>query len=97
MSDNELLLAISDILDKNIKKIESNLNTRPQKMRKKYDCTDPYDCIESMEEIFASNGEGEIYQKYKDQIDRTGTFESNLEVIKCVVREHCERLSAMKI
>lgn len=100
MSDNELLLAISDIIEESIKKDEHNIYIRTLRRMRKFNYSDPYEYIESMEAIFPqswNNEDESIYQKYKEQIDKEESFETNLEIIKCVVNEHCERLSDMKI
>lgn len=82
MTDNELLLAMSDILDKKLKPINDRL--------KKIELTQENDILprlQNIESCYTST-----YKRYQTGIEQIDAMQADIDVIKSVIREHSEKL-----
>lgn len=82
MTDNELLLAMSDILDKKLKPINDRL--------KKIELTQENDILprlQNIESCYTST-----YKRYQIGIEQIDAMQADIDVIKSVIREHSEKL-----
>ena len=82
MTDNELLLAISDILDKKLKPINDRL--------KKIELTQENDILprlQNIESCYTST-----YKRYQTGVEQIEAIQADIDVIKSVIREHSEKL-----
>ena len=111
MTDNELLLAISEIVNKNSKALERRLTKRidelDERLTKRIDevgyrlSTDVHNILLRMEnriEPRLDNIEAcytSTYMRYQDGVDKIETLEMNMEVVQSVVKEHSQKLNAM--
>ena len=104
MTDNELLLAMSDILDKKLNPINDQLGII--KTTVECEILPRLDKIETRLDKIEVNQENEIlsrlntiescytstYKRYKTGADQIDKIQSDLEVVKDVVREHSKKL-----
>lgn len=111
MTDNELLLAISDIVDKNSKTLEKRLTEKidevDTRLSAKLDevdsrlSTEVHNILLRMEnniEPRLDNIEAcytSTYNRYKDGVEKIENLEMNMDVVKSVVREHSKKLNAI--
>lgn len=82
MTDNELLLAMSDILDKKLKPINDRL--------KKIELTQENDILprlQNIESCYTST-----YKRYQTGVEQIDAIQADIDVIKSVIREHSEKL-----
>lgn len=82
MTDNELLLAISDIMDKKLKPVNDRL--------KKIELTQENDILprlQNIESCYTST-----YKRYQTGVEQIDSIQTDIEVIKGVLREHSEKL-----
>lgn len=82
MTDNELLLAMSDILDKKLKPINDRL--------KKIELTQENDILprlQNIESCYTST-----YKRYQTGIEQIDAMQADIDVIKSVIQEHSEKL-----
>lgn len=82
MTDNELLLAISDILDKKLKPVNERL--------KKIELTQENDILprlQNIESCYTST-----YKRYQIGIEQIEAMQADIDVMKSVIREHTEKL-----
>lgn len=82
MTDNELLLAISDILDKKLKPVNDRL--------KKIELTQENDILprlQNIESCYTST-----YKRYQTGIEQIEAMQADVDIIKKVAREHSEKL-----
>lgn len=82
MTDNELLLAMSDILDKKLKPINDRL--------KKIELTQENDILprlQNIESCYTST-----YKRYQTGVEQIDAMQADIDVIKSVIREHSEKL-----
>ena len=85
MTDNELLLAISDILDKKIKPVNDRL--------KKIELTQENDILPRLQNIEACYIS--TYKRYQTGIEQIDAMQDDIDVMKNVIREHSEMLQKM--
>lgn len=87
MTDNELLLAISEMLDK---KLDARLNPIENRIKRI-----EVDLLESkviprlntIESCYTST-----YDRYKDSVEDYGAIKQDVEIMKKVITEHSEKL-----
>ena len=82
MTDNELLLAISDMLDKKLKPVNDRL--------KKIELTQENDILprlQNIESCYTST-----YKRYQTGVEQIEAMQADINVIKSVIREHSEKL-----
>lgn len=82
MTDNELLLAISDMLDKKLKPVNDRL--------KKIEVTQENEILPRLQNIEACYTS--TYKRYQIGVEQIEALQADIEVIKSVVREHSEKL-----
>lgn len=85
MTDNELLLAISDILDKKLKPVNDRL--------KKIELTQENDILPRLQNIEACYTS--TYKRYQTGIEQIEAMQADIDVIKNVIREHSEKLQKL--
>lgn len=82
MTDNELLLALSDMLDKKLKPINDRL--------KKIELTQENDILprlQNIESCYTST-----YKRYQTGVEQIDAMQADIQVMKSVLREHSEKL-----
>lgn len=82
MTDNELLLAISDMLDKKLKPVNDRL--------KKIELTQENDILprlQNIESCYTST-----YKRYQTGVEQIEAMQSDIEILKKVVTDHSEKL-----
>lgn len=82
MTDNELLLAISDIMDKKLKPVNDRL--------KKIELAQENEILprlQNIESCYTST-----YKRYQSGIEQIEAIQADIEVMKSVIREHSEKL-----
>ena len=82
MTDNELLLAISDLLDKKLKPINDKL--------KQIELTQENDILPRLQNIEACYTS--TYKRYASGIGELEALKTDMEIVKAVVTEHSEKL-----
>lgn len=82
MTDNELLLAISDTLDKKLKPVNDRL--------KKIELTQENDILPRLQNIEACYTS--TYKRYQTGAEQIEAIQTDIEIIKKVVAEHSEKL-----
>ncbi len=85
MTDNELLLAISDMLDKKLKPVNDRL--------KKIELTQENDILprlQNIESCYTST-----YKRYQTGIEQIEAMQADIDVIKKVIAEHSEKLQKL--
>ncbi len=85
MTDNELLLAISDMLDKKLKPVNDRL--------KKIELTQENDILPRLQNIEACYTS--TYRRYQIGVEQIEAMQADIEVIKNVIREHSEKLQKL--
>ena len=82
MTDNEMLLTISEMLDKKLKPVNDRL--------KRIELTQENEILprlQNIESCYTST-----YKRYQTGIEQIDAIQADIEVIKSVVREHSEKL-----
>lgn len=90
MTDNELLLAISDMLDK---KLESNLKPLENRLKRiEVDLLENnvIPRLNTIESCYT-----DTYNRYKDYVDKIESVFDDIELLKKVVAEHSEKLQKL--
>ena len=82
MTDNELLLAISEMMDKKLKPINDRL--------KKIEITQENDILPRLQNIEACYTS--TYRRYASGIEDLEALKDDMEIVKKVVTEHSEKL-----
>ncbi len=82
MSDNELLLAISDMMDKKLKPINDRL--------KKIELTQENVIIPRLNTIESCYTD--TYKRYQSGIEQIDAMQSDIDIMKKVITEHSEKL-----
>lgn len=82
MTDHELLLAISDIMDKKLKPINDRLT--------KIELTQENKILPRLQEI-ESCYTG-TFNRYQSGVEQIEAIQADIDVIKSVIREHSEKL-----
>ena len=85
MTDNELLLAISDMLDKKLKHVNDRL--------KKIELTQENDILPRLQNIEACYTS--TYKRYQTGIEQIEAMQADIDVMKSVIREHSEKLQKL--
>lgn len=85
MSDNELLLAISDMLDKKLKPINDRL--------KKIELTQENDILPRLQNLEACYTS--TYRRYQTGVEQIDAMQADIDVMKSVIREHSEKLQKL--
>lgn len=85
MTDNELLLAISDMLDKKLKPVNDRL--------KKIELTQENDILPRLQNIEACYTS--TYNRYKSGISQIEAMQADIDVMKKVIQEHSEILQKL--
>jgi len=90
MTDNELLLAISDMMDK---KLDARLNPIESRIKRiEVDLLENnvIPRLNTIESCYTST-----YDRYKDSIDDYEAIKQDISIIKKVVAEHSEKLQKL--
>ena len=85
MTDNELLLAISDMPDKKLKPVNDRL--------KKIELTQENDILPRLQNIEACYTS--TYKRYQTGIEQIEAMQADIDVMKSVIREHSEKLQKL--
>lgn len=85
MTDNELLLAISDMLDKKLKPVNDRL--------KKIELTQENDILPRLQNIEACYTS--TFKRYQTGIEQIEAMQADIDVMKNVLREHSEKLQKL--
>lgn len=86
MTDNELLLALSDMLDK---KLDSRLQPIENRL-KKIELTLETNVVPRLQNIEACYTD--TYDRYKNSVDSYEAMKTDIDILKKVVTEHSEKL-----
>ena len=90
MTDNELLLAISDMMDK---KLDARLNPIESRIKRiEVDLLENnvIPRLNTIESCYTST-----YDRYKDRVDDYESMKQDIAIIKKVVAEHSEKLQKL--
>ncbi len=90
MTDNELLLAISDMMDK---KLDARLNPIESRIKRiEVDLLENnvIPRLNTIESCYTST-----YDRYKDSVDDYEAIKQDISIIKKVVAEHSEKLQKL--
>ena len=82
MTDNELLLALSDILDKKLKPVNDRL--------KKIELSQENELLPRLQNIEACYTS--THKRYQTGVEQIEAMHADIDVIKRVIREHSEKL-----
>ena len=82
MTDNELLLAMSDMLDKKLKPIKDDIQ-----LLKLQNENDILPRLQNIEACYTST-----YNRYKSGVSQIDAIQSDIDVMKNVIMEHSEKL-----
>lgn len=82
MTDNELLLALSDMLDKKLKPIDEQT--------KRLEITLENDVLSRLQNIEACYTS--TFKRYQDDADQIEAMQSDIDIMKKVIAEHSEKL-----
>lgn len=82
MTDNELLLAMSDMLDKKLKPIKDDIQ-----LLKLQNENEILPRLQNIEACYTST-----YNRYKSGVSHIDAMQSDIDVMKNVIMEHSEKL-----
>ena len=82
MTDNELLLAISDMLEKKLKPVKDTLKQIEFSLE-----NDMLPRLQNIESCYTFT-----HKRYQTGIEQIEAMQADIDVIKSVVREHSEKL-----
>lgn len=82
MTDNELLLALSDLFDKKLKPIEQRLTNIELSLE-----NDIQPRLQNIESCYTTT-----YNRYKNSTDCYEQMQEDISLIKTVIKEHSEKL-----
>ncbi len=82
MTDSELLLAMSEMLDKKLKPVNDRL--------KKIELTQENDILPRLQNIEACYTS--TYKRYQTGIEQIEAMQADIEIMKKVITEHSEKL-----
>ena len=82
MTDNELLLAMSDMLDKKLKPIKDDIQ-----LLKLQNENEILPRLQNIEACYKST-----YNRYKSGVSQIDVIQSDIDVMKNVIMEHSEKL-----
>ena len=82
MTDNELLLAISDLLDKKLQPIKDDIQ-----LLKLQNENEILPRLQNIESCYTST-----YNRYKSGVSQIEAMQADIEIMKNVITEHSEKL-----
>lgn len=82
MTDNELLLAMSELLDKKLQPIKDDIQ-----LLKLQNENEILPRLQNIESCYTST-----YNRYKSGVSQIEAMQADIEVMKSVIREHSEKL-----
>ena len=82
MTDNELLLSISEIMDKKILPLKSRLTNIELTLE-----NNVVPRLQNIESCYTST-----YDKYKTGVDQIEQLQADMDIVKQILREHGEKL-----
>lgn len=82
MSDNELLLAISDMMDKKLQPLKEDI-----KFLKLQNENEILPRLQTIESCYT-----DTYKRYQSGVAQIEAMQTDIEVMKSVIREHSEKL-----
>lgn len=82
MTDNEMLLAMSDLLDKKLQPLKGDI----QFLRRQNE-NDVLPRLQNIESCYTST-----YNRYKNGISQIEAMQADIDVMKSVINEHSEKL-----
>ena len=82
MTDNELLLALSDMFDKKLKPINDRL--------KKIELTQENDILQRLQNIESCYTS--TYKRYQTGVEQIEAMQADIDILKKVVTDHSEKL-----
>lgn len=85
MTDYELLLAMSDLLDKKLQPIKDDIQ-----FLKLQNENDILPRLQNIEACYTST-----YNRYKSDISQIDAMQADIDVMKSVIREHSEKLQKL--
>ncbi|MCI9333770.1 MAG: hypothetical protein HFI98_03280 [Lachnospiraceae bacterium] len=85
MTDYELLLAMSDLLDKKLQPIKDDIQ-----FLKLQNENDILPRLQNIEACYTST-----YNRYKSVISQIDAMQADIDVMKSVIREHSEKLQKL--
>ena len=88
MTDNELLLAISNMLDP-IREDIQEIKTRVKRIEIAQE-NEILPCLNTIESCYTST-----YDRYKEHVETYETMKQDISIIKKVVAEHSEKLQKL--
>lgn len=85
MTDNELLLAISNVVQSQIEPLKSNINKTKLLLE-----NDVLPRLQNIESCYTST-----YRRYANGIEQIESLQSDVQILKKVVAEHSETLQKL--
>lgn len=85
MTDNELLLAMSDMLDKKLEPVNDRL--------KKIELTQENDILPRLQNIEACYTS--TFKRYQTGVEQIEAMQADIDVMKSVIREHSEKFQKL--
>lgn len=85
MTDNELLLAISNVVQSQIEPLKSNINETKLLLE-----NDVLPRLQNIESCYTST-----YRRYANGIEQIESLQSDVQILKKVVAEHSETLQKL--
>ena len=85
MTDNELLLAMSDLLDKKLQPIKDDIQSL--KLQNENDILPR---LQNIESCYTST-----YNRYKSSVSQIEAMQADIDVMKKVISEHSEKLEKL--
>lgn len=86
MSDNELLLALSDMLDKKLKPIKEDIQ-----FLKLQNENDILPRLQNIESCYKST-----YNRYKSSVNPIDSMQHDIDIMKIVISEHSRKLQSIE-
>ena len=86
MTDNELLLSISDMLDKKLNPIKDDI-----KLLKLQNENDILPRLREIESCYTST-----YNRYKSGISQIESMQNDIDIMKIVISEHSRKLQSIE-
>lgn len=85
MTDNELLLAMSNLLDKKLQPLKEDIQ-----LLKLQNENEILPRLQNIEACYTST-----YNRYKSGVSQIEAMQADIEVMKSVIREHSEKLQKL--
>lgn len=86
MTDNELLLAMSEMMDKKLNPIEDKTNNIELSLE-----NNVIPRIQNIEACYTST-----YRRYSNGIEQLDAIQSDIDIIKKVITEHSEKIQELQ-